>query len=185
MAQIETIASVLNFLINAYPRQEVPRETVKVYLQTLADIPANVLKAAALAHISTSQWFPSIAELRDQAAHLVERALNIPSAFEAWDEVTRTIRELGSYRWPVFSHPLIGKAVDGVGGWKGLCMSENQIADRARFFQVYEAYARRMQADHRMLPEVAEAIQQLAARLGNGENFLRLQDITPQLEETP
>jgi hypothetical protein len=169
-----TTFSVIGFLIDAYPRQEIGEGTIEVYRQTLADIPPEILKAAVLVHVARSQWFPAVAELRDAAAGLVERAMNIPSAFEAWDEVARLIRQVGSWGTPAFSNPLIGKAVAGVGGWLAICMSENQIADRARFFQVYEAYARREEDDHRMLPEVANVISKLALRLDGRRDMPRL-----------
>lgn len=166
--QTETTLTVIEFLIDAYPRQEINPGTIRTYVVCLADIPAEILKAAALAHVTKSPFFPAIAELRDAAAGLMERAMNIPDAYTAWDEVCRAITTHGHYRLPEFSHPLVKKSVDACGGWKALCMSENQIADRARFFQVYETFQGRQQADHRMLPEVSGMITELAGRLTAG-----------------
>ncbi len=165
---VETTLSVLTFLVSAYPRIEIKPANIKVYVTCLSDIPADVLKAAALAHVAKSPFFPAIAELRDAAAGLMERALNIPNTYDAWDEVCRAITTHGHYRRPEFSHALIQKSVDACGGWRALCMSENQIADRARFFQVYETYQGREKEDNRQLPEVSSMIAALSERLGAG-----------------
>lgn len=164
----ETTLDVLEFLMNAYPNKEIGEETINIYLKLLADIPADLLKAAALAHVTKSQFFPTVAELRDAGAGLMERASGVPNAYDAWHEVCRAISTHGHYHLPEFSHPLVKKAVDACGGWKTLCMSENQIADRARFFQVYEVYQGRQQEENRMLPEVASMITMLAGRLSAG-----------------
>lgn len=171
----ETTLDVLEFLMNAYPNKAIGEETIAIYLRLLSDIPADVLKAAALAHVTKSAFFPAVAELRDAAAGLMERAMNVPTAYDAWDEVCQRIATHGHYRLPEFSHPLVKKAVDGCGGWVTLCMSENQIADRARFFQVYEVYQGRQKEDNRMLPEVAGMISSLAGRLSAGRELPVLQ----------
>lgn len=168
MNEPETTLDVLEFLMNAYPNKAIGEETIQIYLRLLADIPADLLKAAALAHVTQSQFFPTVAELRDAGAALMERALGLPNAYDAWNEVCRAITTHGHIRTPEFTHPLIKKAVDACGGWRTLCMSENQIADRARFFQVYEVYQGRQQEEHRMLPEVAGMISTLAGRLAAG-----------------
>lgn len=168
MNEPETTLDVLEFLMNAYPNKAIGEETIQIYLRLLADIPADLLKAAALAHVTKSQFFPTVAELRDAGAALMERALGLPNAYDAWNEVCRAITTHGHYRTPEFTHPLIKRAVDACGGWRTLCMSENQTADRARFFQVYEVYQGRQQEEHRMLPEVAGMITHLAGRLSAG-----------------
>lgn len=168
MNEPETTLDVLEFLMNAYPNKAIGEETIQIYLRLLADIPADLLKAAALAHVTKSQFFPTVAELRDAGAALMERALGLPNAYDAWNEVCRAITTHGHYRRPEFSHTLIQKSVDACGGWRALCMSENQVADRARFFQVYETYQGREKEDNRQLPEVSSMIAALSERLGAG-----------------
>lgn len=159
---ITEINTVINFLIDAYPRQEIQPGTVKVYQETLQDIDPDLLKSAVLKHISKSPWFPSVSELRDAAASLIEQANGEPDAFTAWAEVMGEIRRVGSYGTPNFSSQRIHKAVDGIGGWRELCMSENTISDRARFVEAYNTYQTRDKEDRRMLPAVHIAIAQLA-----------------------
>lgn len=168
------ILTVINFLIDAYPRQEIREGTVEVYMETLKDIDPDLLKAAVLAHIAKSPWFPSVSELRDNAAGLLEKASGEPDAFTAWGEVVNEISRVGSYGKPVFSCERITETVRGIGGWLTLCMSENVIADRARFVEAYNTYQARDKETRRMLPSVQNAIAQLATSkrlsLGDGNN---------------
>lgn len=157
------IAQIINFLIDAYPRQEIQPGTVKVYQETLKDIDPALLKAAVLKHISKSPWFPSVSELRDSAASLIEQANGEPDAYTAWNEVVEQIRKIGSWGDPEFSNSRITKTVQGIGGWRSLCMSEYTIADRARFVEAYNTYQARDQEDRRMLPAVHNTIAELAA----------------------
>lgn len=156
------IPQIINFLIHAYPRQEISKGTIDVYKETLKDIDPDLLRAAVLKHISKSPWFPSVSELRDAAASLIEQASGEPDTFTAWAEVMEQVRQVGSWGEPTFSSPRIYKAIQGIGGWRELCMSENTIADRARFIEAYNTYQSRDQEHRRMLPAVFQAISALS-----------------------
>ena len=58
----------------AYPRQELPPETVAIYAEMLADLDAETATAAVKRAIQTSRFFPTIAEIRNVAAELREHA---------------------------------------------------------------------------------------------------------------
>lgn len=171
----ETIKQVLSLLLDAYPnqfkddpQQKVP--TLKIYAQALSDIPADLLKASVLNHITLSKWFPTIAELRQSAAGLVMKAAGHPDALTAWGEVASQLRYVGSWGAPQFTDPLIQRAVQAVGGWKMLCASENQASDRARFIQAYEMFINRTTEELQMLPQVRGFVENAAAQLGSGSN---------------
>lgn len=70
MAEANYIIAVLDALGKAYPRQVHPKQSAALYVQFLEDIPEDLLWQAARRHISTSSFFPSIAELRSLAARL-------------------------------------------------------------------------------------------------------------------
>lgn len=171
----DTIQQVLSLLLDAYPNQfkDDPAQkvqTLKIYAQALADIPADLLKASVLNHITLSKWFPTIAELRQSAAGLVMKAAGHPDALTAWGEVAHQLRYVGSWGAPQFTDPLIQRAVQAVGGWKMLCASENQASDRARFIQAYETFINRTTEDLQMLPQVRSFVENAAAQLGSGSN---------------
>ena len=165
MASKQTIAEMMLILHTAYPHYRGKKDTARVYAELLADIPDDLLIAGAKAHASTGKFFPSVAELREAAFDLQARAQGIPNAAEAWGEVMHQVRNVGSYGRPEFSAPLIYSAVDALGGWKALCASDNNVADRAHFLKIYGSLQERSQRDTAMLPEVRGVIAEMAEKM--------------------
>ena len=62
----------------------------------------------------------------------------MPTAAEAWEEVSRLIQLVGPYRSPQYSSELVRRATRAI-GWRQLCTGENPEADRAHFLKIYEA----------------------------------------------
>lgn len=163
MAAEKSVLEVFAVLGAAFPNFAATRETIAVYSRVLSDVPEELLQAAALDCVSKCKWFPTVSELRDAALSIKRIGLAQPSAFEGWEEVVRLIREHGHGWLPEFSHPWIGAAVRQIGGWGRICMSENLVADRARFFECYQDAERRNLEGERTLPQVRE----LALRLSS------------------
>lgn len=183
---------VMGDLLAAYPertRNVSPEEwkrTCAVYHDVLHDIPIDLLHNAARQCLATLKWFPKAAELRGQALDLVMIALGVPTANDAWAEVTKRmnntfrVRQVGeriqvaitgmyeeapaghlTRRQPTaedWSSPLIQKTIDGIGGWTALQMSDNAIADRSQFIRAYERYTLRQMQVARLLPETRQAV---------------------------
>ena len=166
MADKMAIAQIVGVISAAYPNFNPSPQTVDVYYQTLKDLPEDELKAAALHCVSEAgrKFAPSVGELRGAVSELRDMATNLPSSFQAWQEVLRQFNLTGSYGTPEFSHPLITRAVNSL-GWRELCLSENQVADRARFIQCYEQLQERARRDDLLLPEVRGYIEEHGARL--------------------
>jgi hypothetical protein len=156
------ISKIVLMLVLAYPRQAVSKQTIGLYEKFLADIDQDMLEQAAKSHIATSQWFPTIAELRSAVTQIVSAAAKLPSAAEAWGEVVEQMKLTGSYKRPTFSSPVIARLVDSF-GWQELCMSENAISDRARFIDAYDVMVKREQHTMTLLPETREHIDRLSA----------------------
>jgi len=163
VATEKSILEVFAVLGAAFPSFAATRETISVYFRVLADLPDELLQTAALDCVSKGKWFPTVAELRDAALSIRTNSMAQLSAFEAWDEVCRLIRDQGHGTTPDFSHPWIGAAVRQSGGWVRLCMSENTVADRARFIEGFQDAQRRNLESERTLPQVRE----LALRLSS------------------
>ena len=171
MASAETIRRVLAVLSAEYPdhvNKLSPEQIANLrdlYIQALADIDDETVKGACLRHISSSQWFPKVSELRSASARLIRPAACDP--MEAWGAVLAAIRSVGFYGSPEFDDPLTALVVRQM-GWRDLCMSEDATADRARFV---DAYARQAQREHSraVLPlalqdgAMAENVKQLTA----------------------
>ena len=170
----QEFGKIMVYLASLYPRFELTEATIEAYHDILHDIDTELLKAAARHLGATGTFFPAAAEIRKAAFEIQANAIGVPSAAEAWGEVMREIRRIGSYGSPEFSSELITKAVHGLGGWRMLCLSENNVADRAHFLKIYDAYLQRYQQDAAMLPEIRELVERLSAemdkpRLTDGE----------------
>jgi len=164
MAELKDIAQIIGILSAAFPNFKPTELTSEVYYQTLGDIPSDELKAAVLHCISESgrAFAPSVGEIRGAVAELRSFAVNVPSSFQAWQEVQKQILENGGeHGHPVWSSPLVAEAVRRM-GWRNLRMSGDQTADRARFLQCYEQLVGRATKEEMLLPDVRAYIETTA-----------------------
>lgn len=165
MATDKEVARILAMVAAAYPNYTLTKETAQVYARLLADVPVEALQAAAMQHTTQSKWFPAVAELRDIAFGFMSGANDIPTALEAWAEVKREVMHEHVAK---FSHPLVKRAVDTLGGLSAYGQSDidDEASWRARFVQSYEELRGRAMRNVTMLPEVREASERL--RLSDG-----------------
>lgn len=160
MATANDIQQIINMFLAAFPNFKPSELTPEIYFQTLQDIPSDELKVAVL-HCLTEAgraFAPSIGEIRGAVSDLRRASANVPSVYDAWQEVCREFSLTGSYGAPSFTSPLIDRVVKNL-GWRNLCMSENQVADRARFVQAYEQLLERATREDMLLPEVRGYIE--------------------------
>lgn len=179
MADIRDIAQIIGILSAAFPNFKPSELTAEVYLQTLADIDTDELKAAVLHCITQSgrAFAPSVGEIRGAVAELRSLASRVPSSYQAWQEVQhQIIINGGDHGHPEWSSPLVEEAVKRM-GWRNLRMSEDQTADRARFLQCYEQIVERATKEEMLLPQVAGYIETRRA------NALPAGDAIKQLSE--
>ena len=178
MADEQEVAGIVAVLSAAYPNFKATEYTTEIYFQTLQDIPGDLLKAATLQCVAEAgrKFAPSVGEIRGTVLMLQKISLDVPSSYEAWQEVQQQILENGGdFGNPVFSHPVIEKTVRAL-GWRNLRMSENETADRARFIQAYEQFQDRNDTEEMMLPEVRGYIetQSQIKQLANGMGVKQL-----------
>lgn len=170
MATPDELHPILAVLSAAFPTFSLTDATMQVYERMLADLDAHLLEAAALQHVADNRYFPTISELRALCREIGNPGALAPS--EAWGIVIREIQNVGSYGTPNFGDPLITTAVEQIGGWKHLCLSENVIADRARFIDAFRDLRSTVTRELALLPAVkalAEKMRTPALRLEAGE----------------
>lgn len=114
------------------------KNMVTAWMMMLEDLPGAEVAAALKRHIATSKWLPSVAELRELVAE-AKYGDRRPGG-DAWGDVLRAIATVGAYRSPAFADPVVARCVHAL-GWRELCLSENQAADRARFVELYDKLA--------------------------------------------
>lgn len=135
--------------------------TFRMYAMMLSDFERPMLEAAVKQHIAGCKWFPTVAELRQGVDALI--APPQKSAMDAWAEVTSAFNAGGQrmlpggngYETPAFADPITQRIVNSM-GWNTLCLSENQMADRAQFIHAYTAMAEQAADDRKLLPVVRE-----------------------------
>lgn len=130
---------------------------VDTFAALLGDLSYGQVNAAVTVLLQTSTWMPSVADIRSTVLDL-QRGPSAPGG-EAWGSVLRAVQCEGSYKTPgvdfQFRDPVTARCVAAF-GWQALCLSENQVSDRARFIELYDQLANQ---DRRELqsPALAEA----------------------------
>ena len=114
-------------------------DSIKVWYQMLKDLPYDLANAAIQRYALTNKFPPAIAEIREQAALLMDGDL-VNDWATGWNQVKRAIGAYGQWaeERALKSMDEITRACVKRLGWKELCMSENPVADRANFRMIYE-----------------------------------------------
>jgi hypothetical protein len=89
----QTVPEILTIPAAAYPRFELTPPTIRIYEQTLSDIPVDALQAATLDLIGESRFFPTVAEIRERAFALMAEQEGAPDANEAWELTLCYVRQ--------------------------------------------------------------------------------------------
>lgn len=146
----EQISRILAILKSVWPAHPVLEETMIAWRWALEDVPYALVEDAVRRWIKGgNQFFPTPSQLLKTIAVNRVAADLIPEA--AWVEVTEQARRVGYGRrtvfhngesralpGPVFSRPLIERAVESV-GWKNICQSDEPTIVRAQFLKTLAA----------------------------------------------
>lgn len=109
---------------------------MELYWAALQGFDLSAVKQALQAHVNhpdTGQYMPKPAD--------VVRFLQGDSrtqALQAWSQVLRAIREIGSYRSVIFEDPVVHAVIQDMGGWISLC----QVLDKDLPFRERDFTAR-------------------------------------------
>lgn len=137
----------------AYPTPAWAPPTLRAYAAMLDDLDPEALEAAATTWIQTHAERPTIADLRKAVAASQATAAASPylDPDEAWAHVEASITRVGGYHDFPDTHPLVAETVRAI-GWQRLCQSDNTVADRAHFLQLYRARLERARRDDAATP---------------------------------
>ena len=144
-----------------YPKDNLlPSDEAKaLWYEQLKDLDYNILSNCLVKWVATNKWSPTIADIRE----LATGADSLPESPDAWEEVKQAIAKYG--HWDVKAaldslSPLTRKTVEKIGFYE-LCASENEIADRAHFMQMYNIIAEREKKERQIPPEVRLKLEKL------------------------
>lgn len=158
-----------------YPREAILPNTqaMELWYRELQDIPFPVAEATLRKWVATNKWSPSISEIREMAVTVCKGE---PLTWgESWELARKAIRRFGYYR-PQEAldslDPMTRRCVESL-GFRELCMSENEVADRANFRMVFETMQKREQYEKQLPPKLLDVIQTIQLKSIDG---------APQLE---
>ena len=144
-------------MVAAYPRAKFTQANANAYAAGLEDLDHGVASEAIHSLIRINKWLPTIAEVRATALDLMQGER--PHALEAWGKVCSAAERRGSYWSPKFRDATTQRCVEAM-GWRYLCRSTSDAADRARFVELYAQLSERQRLrDVRALPEPSNVRQ--------------------------
>lgn len=118
-------------------------EAIDVWFALLHDLDYQILSRALQKHMLTNKFKPTVAELREIYADLI--CPTISDWSEGWEKVSRAIGRYGMYRTEEAMESFDEVTREAVKrlGFQNICLSENIVADRARFAEIYQAIQQR------------------------------------------
>lgn len=138
------IAKVVGLLVAAFPAAQPDEKTTRVYMEMLCDLPFEPSLRAVKRLLSSSRFFPSIAEIREAVTDVTHGPAR--GGADAWLDVVAAIRSVGYCGTPRFEDPLVASIVDRW-GWRRMCLEGDETADRARFIEAYNAMSKQSRID--------------------------------------
>jgi len=130
---MRTLAAALAILRDAYPRQDFPDPSVRMYAHALADLDDEAVCRAVERIVRRSQWLPTISQIRIEVA---EERLALPTVEEAWN----LVRNGGSGAWP---EP-VRQAMNDIGGHWAIRTADRPDVLFSQFRRAYESRRARM-----------------------------------------
>lgn len=146
---------------NFYKGTDDIKNAVALWEMMFADDDNNLVLMAIKMHLSTNKFPPTIADIRECMAKATTQEVN---SEDAWGKVCRAIRMYG-YANKEKAIEYLGDELGGFTekfGWRDLCMSENQMADRAHFIKLWDARSKNNQKTAMLTSDVKEKMQVLS-----------------------
>jgi len=157
------IVDAVHALVLAFPRAEFPAASQELYIQMLSDLAPDLVMLAVQDCIGRQKFPATIAEIRAAVAAFHAESSGRLDAYSAWEQVKAQIRRVGYVGTPELDD-MTGEAVRAIGGWREVCLSENSVADRARFVAAYDTFLARERNRAVTLPGVKQLIERMTAK---------------------
>lgn len=143
MMSRETIIKAITLLktnyqnaLKDYSKQEI-QMMINSWLEFFKDEPEEDFNKAIRNIINTSQYFPTIAQIKREIAE--DKTSHLPTAEDEWEEVLRVIRRYGTYRQELALSelkPYTAYITNHI-GYQIICMSTDNTWNRKEFIAEY------------------------------------------------
>jgi hypothetical protein len=133
--------------------------TAMLWDKALTDMDYNTAEKALIKVLSTSRFFPTVADIREAASQITNP--RVMDAMEAWGLIVQAIRRFGMYRQKegLDSLPDDVRAMANRFTWRELCLNENPDTLRAQFRMAWETQSKRENEMRQIPQEIRELIQ--------------------------
>jgi hypothetical protein len=143
-------------------QQKEMKPTAVLWEKSLADVPYDIAEKALIKVLSTSKFFPTIAEIREATAQITQpRTID---AIEAWGLILQAIRKYGYYNEGNAMRSLPEEVAEMAKHftWRELCLSENPDTLRAQFRMAWETKSKRTNELKALPTDIRMMIQDMA-----------------------
>ena len=164
-----------------YPRETVlpTEESVMLWYDALQDIDYEPMMIGLKKWVTTNKFAPQVSDLREMVAEISNAP--VLGWEEAWGTVLMAIRNFGYYQQEaaVASLDELTRQAVKIMNFRDLCLSENAMADRAQFRDIYTNLATRKKQDaqiptylHDLISEIYKKNPMLKGENERGQNLL-------------
>lgn len=134
-------STVVGIMMAAYPDARWSDESIELYETLFAGLDYETVRAAVGRLICTQRFLPKVSEILERVREVTCGPAR--TGVEAWGDVMKAIRRVGSYGLPEFDDPIVATCVR-IMGWRNLCLDDVPMhTDRARFCELYEDQQRK------------------------------------------
>ena len=163
MSHEAKIVETLTPYLLAFPQSKMTAEGLVIYAKALSSLSTAEINAAMLKLMRTCKFFPTVAEIFEQAEVMSNFAANteLPTPDEAWEEVQRQVRQkhLMGGEWE-YSCPEVKTAVERFGKYELCTLKIDDVnTARAQFMRIYKSVVDRAK-EQRTNKEVLAALPQ-------------------------
>lgn len=146
MTERKQIIMLLGPYVALFPSCKLDAAGLGLYARALQELPAAAIEAAMNKLVKTCRFFPTVAEITQEAEALMEYAsernggVHTPTAAEAWSEVQTLAKRIGTWSEWHCSHPYVRAAAERFGIYELSTLPADGVnTARAQFMRMYES----------------------------------------------
>lgn len=146
-------AKLLTIIAAMYPKFEINNMKIELWFDMIGDLSFQVAQTAVKKVMLTSEFPPTVAQVRKAAADITTSKDGILDAGKAWGEVQRAISKYGwAQPEKAFESmsPITRKVAKQI-SWKEICCCEELGVIRGQFMKMFETTKTRTEQE-RLLP---------------------------------
>ncbi len=160
-AKLQTIIAAM------YHNFEITDFKTALWFDMIGDLSFKVAQMALKKVMLTSQYPPTVAEVRKAAAEIMTPQTETLDAGKAWGEVTKAIGKWGFYEpekaFEMMS-PLTQQVVKQL-SWREICMCEETGVIRGEFMRMFNSLSERQKQDKLLPKKFTDEIELIATNL--------------------